>query len=789
MSMADEGAAPVAAHNFFNRRFMRKYLKTVFPAGFASSLNTDAAGQQPWEHRKGKSPPKPSAAAAASPSIMPYEGGGIAHNKESFMAWARGESTLRVDLMMTDDVAEFGEHKDALDPFTDVAGPYFHEMVRRPATDGGARSETGFTDTLQSITSYVPLAVQPPSNNYVKELLTKELQLSIRGQHKSSMKKKGLLSDRVFVPPSALPVLVPTTRVQVSLYEKTLQQSMNSSYASASTVATSPLGAAGSRGRDVSAPRSQVSHGAHRPQLGYEEWIKEQKALTGKSTLSAALAADNDADKDHAEDLRSESSVVIKMNLAGGGVGAVVQMISPATAAKGVKAAKQHQQRIKLSLDRPRPTLLAPPGGLDEESSLISEYFAASYEPLNLHVKRSRTVEIHYFCDLMVSTSVYQHPARLETLEVGFTLRQLVDLLHSMPLNSRSDAAAAGASGGDSAHNNNTQGGFRFKRAQDPMVFYYRPAFNDWRPVRNATDWDQAKSTHLLSHPAAAGAAGAQRSDDRLKLMFTRNFESDLDDVYKVSKMGSDSTLLSGPNAASVRTADKVGHLSSSSSSLTAAESSNSEAATAAAPAGECSTNSTSTGKAVNAARYHTSHLVGPEAEDAVDCEGDRAEGGAMASFLTPRVHEPAPPSHKQIHQLSPDGDHKQQQLDLSSPEKHPRPPSQGIVQRGAEAKVASTVTMASLTNAVAGAANRIRVTTSQSRSYTSGSVANIGPPLGFPVNPPPHGKESAREKQSQGQHKTRDRGGPLQVLPMPTLAKQEAMAKFLEQELLKTRF
>jgi hypothetical protein len=271
--------------------------------------------------------------------------------------------------------------------------------------------------------------------------------------------------------------------------------------------------------------------------------------------------------------------------------------------------------------------------------------------------------------------------------------------------------------------------------------------------------------------------------------MFTRNIESDLDDVYKVSKMGSDSTLLSGPNAASVSTADKVGHLSSSSSSLTAAESSNSEAATAAAPAGECSTNSTSTGKAVNAARYHTSHLVGPEAEDAVDCEGDRAEGGAMASFLTPRVHEPAPPSHKQIHQLSPDGDHKQQQLDLSSPEKHPRPPSQGIVQRGAEAKVASTVTMASLTNAVAGAANRIRVTTSQSRSYTSGSVANIGPPLGFPVNPPPHGKESAREKQSQGQHKTRDRGGPLQVLPMPTLAKQEAMAKFLEQELLKTRF
>ena len=158
--MAEEAA--VCASSFYNRRFMKSYLKTVFPAGFGSSMNEKGGGNKNHLTIKGLSPPKPIIATSLD-NMLPIvshpsmtlsisdknnTAAGIAPNKESFMAWARGEN---IHAEMNDDDTFPGDksQNDALDPFTDVAGPYFHEINRQ----GIIQQQTPRSNTPASVPS------------------------------------------------------------------------------------------------------------------------------------------------------------------------------------------------------------------------------------------------------------------------------------------------------------------------------------------------------------------------------------------------------------------------------------------------------------------------------------------------------------------------------------------------------------------------------------------------------------------------------------------------------------
>ena len=110
---------------------------------------------------------------------------------------------------------------------------------------------------------------------------------------------------------------------------------------------------------------------------------------------------------------------------------------------------------------------------------------------------------------------------------------------------------------------------------------------------------------------------------------------------------------------------------------------------------------------------------------------------------------------------------------------------------------------MASLASAVTGArsargAGARQSDSAQSRSYTSGAIAMLDLQAGFPINPPPGSKKGDKgpHMRSSGSGGGGGGGGgggssgPLKVLSAaPSLAKQDEMAKWLEQRLLQTRF
>lgn len=769
----DEDA--ICPHSFYNRRFMKRYLKTVFPAGFASSVNQDSLKGRGGKESfcvKGLSPPKP-----ISNKSISSNSNSRALVKESFMAWARGD-----DNEMSDDLSKGNgfDQKDALDPFTDVAGPYFQELAprtytqpnitQRPSTD--LQSDPGFTDTLHTIQSRLMNSwqpVNPPGNSYVKELTTRELQLSLRSSNslQKGAGRKSLGLDRVFMQPSSLPMLVPTTKLQSSLYEK--------SHPSVSVGGDGSHILANIGAHSILSAFSSGQHG-----LQYEDWLMEQRLLRGKSTFTASSGAVSPQSALRAEMLddamsvegsvQTESSVVIKMHLAGsGGLGAVVTTTSKEMAAeemssgqatnKASKPTKSNQHSLTRPARPTAPVFLAGPGTKNSaENALISAYMAASYEPIRTPGNKQKlAVEIHHFLDMMNSTVVNERAARIETIDSDLSLHELVGLLQS-PVTKSSDSVAKTTTSGAS--------GFRFKRAQDPMVFYFRPSHGDWRPIKHEIVWEQAKSAHMLAHPERMAGVGAG-AHERLKVMFTRHIDSDLEEMLAAANLGSDPTLCT---STSTSVADLYVTRSSASNKITNTNIDTSTSATISSEAVELPSLDTvgippslSDSALMNAAKYHFQCL------DSTD-----VESGVIANRMTPTatprmLPSPEPPSHASFHKI---------QSGKIDPGSAPACASDPTTNTDTTTASGAITTIAALHTASNARTNRQQQDSAPYRSYTAGPTTVLELP-GFPVNPPPE-KTNRRKEQK----------GPLRIVPLtPSISKQDEMARHLEQRLLKTRF
>lgn len=795
---AEEETAPVCPQSFYNRRFMKKYLKTVFPSGFGGTLNQP---QQTFHGAvKGLPPAKPAGHAAVGGGSTVYPRGalvvtdkkGIAQTKESFMAWARGEVAM-TDINDDDSSSLENAQGDALDPFTDVAGPYFHEVSARAVSGPAPRpgtglSDSGFTDTLHTIQSSVLRFSHPnPPNNYVRELTTREVQIYTRvrkikgapAKPLGSAEAKTVSPDRIFLPPSSLPVLLPTTRLQSSLYEPRTPHGGGSIGGGGSLSIPFKGGGSVSSSTALSKAGSRSLYSASHPRINYEEWIEDQKALMGKSHLTFSSSV-HERDGDAVEEGSvGDSSVVIKMRLAASGADAVV--LTPQS--KTLKTAQSPNARNKVKtnpkggspLSRlPKQLMVSdgPGSGLDAESSLISDYLLASYEPSASGLvhggRRSIFVEIHHFVNLLSSTAVYQHPSHVETVDTGFTLQQLVVLLDSLPLPSLSEQPPTQSHFGSGANAANanvaaltaaapTNTNFRFKKSHTLLAFFYRPTHNDWRPITSTGDWEVAKSSYFTSQPKSQ----SQQHQQRLRVMFTRNIESDLDDVYQASKVGTDATLLYSPDAT------RDGEQGSSSTS--APIPSNGAVLT--------SKTESETGGDLNQPQpfINALEIVAPD-----------LLSEQIAYKLTPRSSSsPPPPSHKGFGVVHAGHSKSQDEPD-------PATAANNFISTSAP-EAATLASMAS----IAGRNKSARVVrtsdSAQSRTYTSGTVTHLEMP-GFPVNPPPTLSKAGSGAAYGAGGAARSRGaqqtGPLKVVPaLASVAKQDEMAKWLEQNLLKTRF
>lgn len=814
--MAAERAieAPVSAHSFFNRRFLKKDLRGIFPAGF-NAYNVAVADQRAAGTGgpgtlsvKGVSPPKSGAKADTStgPGNDGDGGGGgaknnrgIAPTRESFMAWARGELPMNDDMSATNSVLEPIPEQDALDPFRDVAGPYFHVAKPQQSSAPKPRPGTGLTDnsdnltdtmhTIQSKLSIHTMMALAPPNAYNKELTMAEVPLyqrDPRAPYKPKQPAPGTGRERVFNAPSVMPVLIPTLNLHSAGYERLSHGPASSSSSSGGLAGPNPHGSTAS------------SHGELHGSMSYDNWIDEQKQLKGKSTLVFSPASTTvqpslqNGDETHSVGALSniDKAVVIKMNLGGSASapsapGAIITR--PSSNTSKVKAVPLREQRDKFSTIPPPAAGLDGPTGLflDSQHSVASDLLA-SYDPYNLNATRTLHLEIHHFKDMLLSTSVRQaisRPCRVETIVLRFSLQELATLLQTIihvdperlatgagtGTSTDSDAAAATLTGATGAIASASAPPYsRSKKSKDPMIFYFRPAYNDWRPVRHALDWDQAKS---IVTPPMHGHGQAQGQHHYklagLKIMFTMNIEADLDYVQQLALAGTDPSLLHGARNNSMAQTQTGSTLSP----LQTLESAADGGGPAVRDTEDTAISETGIGlqKPTDVSRVSAMNTDETTASMILKIMGTQGAPDGGNGFASP-----TPPSHK----LFPSGS--------------------GVDERKGGSRVITSTTTAVIASIATGGSARRLGTSSDAplRSYTSGSTNTIELPA-LPSVPhrgaklPVPAGAAAKAAAARPGPEARQQKHLLNIIPMgqPSLAKQVEMAKHLEQNLLKTRF